>query len=178
MKAKVIYLVVGIVLLSASCDKHNDEKDFVGKWELTSVSYSDSMRSCGQPHIDYPKTAVYDFQKNGKLVITYVISGELQQSEHSYKCVGTTPHPLVDDFSKKEVKDDPHTHLIQIDGQDYTCVISDDWVMGNTKYKKDGKRMWIFYFRKKDNKTLDDADLVMMENDDVHYWDKDFVKLK
>ena len=156
-------------LLFAGCEKHNDKKDFIGEWKLYSVGY---RFFCVESYyiIDYPKTAIYDFQKNGKLVITYVISGELQQSEHSYKCVGTLAQGVCN-FGNEKDKRDPHSHRIQIDGQEYICIVNSE-----NKTVKTNMRMIPPY--KDSIKAIDDVDLVMMENEDIYCWNKYFEKIK
>jgi len=162
-------------LLFAGCDKHNDKKDFVGKWKLNNVSYTIDTRVVldgeSLPAIDYPKTAVYEFQKNGKLIITYYIAGELQKNEHSYKCIGTLAM-WGDNFGSGKDKRDPHSHRIEIDGQEYICVVDPE-----NKTTKANIRM-IGHCRDSIAKAIDDVDIVMMENEYIYSWSKTFVKLK
>ena len=153
-------------LLFAGCEKHNDKKvvkEIIGTWKLSSVYYIDSrIFSKEFPlAIDYPKTAIYDFQKNSKLIITYYISGKLQKSEHSYKYVRTNHCPTCD---YPDV--DKNGNNLQIDDESYLCDFSNRF-----------EDMCIYGFAK-NKKAIDDIDLIMIEQDGIYSWSKNFVKLK
>ena len=166
MKHRIVLFSVFLLsyLLLAGCDKHNDAKvtkEIIGKWKLSSVDYM--VFVYGKPPVDYPKTAIYDFQKNGQLIITYVISGELQKSEHSYECKKMNNNPLGDDILGEGV-------LLQIDEERFQCVLV-------PKYKSLSAELTIVGCGYNKAKTLDDVDLVMMENENIYYWDKYFTKI-
>ena len=161
-RINVISVFLLSCLLFAGCDKHNDAKitkEIIGKWELNSVIFMDmDLRN---PNIDYPKTAIYDFQKNGKLIITYSISGELQKSEHSYKYVRTNHCPTCD---YPDV--DKNGNNLQIDENRYLCDFSNRF-----------EDMCIYGFFK-NKKAIDDVDLVMMKYEDISWKIKTFYKSK
>jgi len=159
-----------IILCLTGCEKKDVYEYMVrnleGKWKLSTVSYMDTRVLHGESHtkIDYPKTAIYDFQKNNKLVVTYFLSGELYQSEHMYKCEKENYNPLCNDMGSGTCS----SIRLHIDESQFLCVAFPE-------------SMWIYGFTK--DKVIDDVDLVMVEHDYVKDgyvkgWSKSFVKIK
>ena len=168
-RINVILVFLLSCLLFAGCEKDDRSRDIIGKWELTSFSYwgtfvllDNGEYEYKKPKIDYqPANTIYDFQKNGKLVVTYFISGELKKNEYSYKCKKMSKNPLGDDIQGEGVQ-------LQIDEDLFNCAFV-------PKYKSLPASLSIIAGKRK---TMDDVDLVMIEYDDISWWIKTFYKSK
>lgn len=174
MKQKNIVLIFLLpCLLFTGCKKDDERKDIIGQWELidfsywgTHVSLDDGTWEYQCPKIDYqPTNIIYDFQGNGKLIVSCFVKGKLQRSEHSYKYIRTEVCPACEypNISK-------NGNNLQIDEDSYLCVF-------NPEYKSQKAKIWIGGFVKT-KKTIDDIDLALIEHENITLWDKTFFKLK
>jgi len=160
----ILTLFLGFLLsclFFTGCKKNVYEemkRNLEGKWELSSVNYW-VLYGESYPAIDYPKTAIYEFQKNGRLVITYVTSEGLQKKEYGYQC-----------FPFNEKEDGTSIHLQIADAGCFRCTVTPE-------YKTLKASMLLDHIGKR-GQAIDDVDLIMMELDYVGGWSKYFVKLK
>jgi len=158
-KIKFILIFLLPCLLIVSCNKGVEEKDIIGKWKPCGVLglYSD---------LDVENNnVIYDFQKNNKLIVTTFISGELQKTEYSYKCVKSYYHPWADDFSGRYKRKSRSLELY-LDGVFYS------WCDPTWYYDE----MWIGYLDK-GSKVIDETDLLVLEQNHPYDWYKYFKRI-
>ena len=165
MKQKFYFfsLFTIIILCITGCKKDNDYS-IEGKWKLERVYIFPNEYlfwftiECSENNI------IYDFQKNNKLLVTSSIYGNLQTKEYSYKCEGR------------------NVFCTSIDYDDIQLTIGKGIFYGSVSQKYE--RMSLFSessesaISVKPKKLIDEIDVILIEQDSLFLWYKEFIHLK
>ena len=171
MKQIVKYFIV-LVLISAigltGCKKDKYKEDIIGKWKLESVIVSKSDLYLQLHTINYSENnIIYEFKKNNKLVVTSSISGNSQKKEYSYKCERN-----YDNFCT--------TYsvglLIKIDKETYSGSLVRK-IYDDSSISFDEYGGIALLNSSKPKKIMDEVDLMLIQ-DSISFWQKNFIKLK
>jgi len=108
----VFALVVmsGVVALALAGEKTIDKAKLVGKWKLVMIDGK-------VPPVD----SIFEFKKDGNLIITFAKDGESRKVESTYSIEGEKITVVV----KKAGGDDKNTEKISLDGDKLVITKSD-----------------------------------------------------
>ena len=159
-----IALLLIIISVLTGCEKDSYYKEnMLGCWKLNELTivYTTIIDGSHQDFvIDYSENnIIYEFQENNKLVVHNSVSGTSQKKVYSYKS-GKRPDAFC--FTQPPIE-----LQIKIDKEKYNCIISpEDETMG------------IFIESINPQKIIDETDFVILEQNNLYYSYKTFVKLK
>ena len=166
MKKIVLVFITLILIISigiTGCEKNNDYS-LEGKWKLSMATFSVGGYLYFLPIDSSNNNIIYEFQKNNKLLVTSSISGSSQIRKYSYKCKGRKTPSYTEGY-----------HSIQV-------IIDKDICYGTIGHNRE--RLLLFRDSNvpktsvKPQKPIDEIDLILMEQDSLSFWQKDFKKIK
>jgi hypothetical protein len=157
----IISLFVLIIIGLTGCEKDKYDYTIKGKWKFQSalILMGDGKYLQGYTiTIDSLKNdIIYEFQKNNILIVTSSISENLQTNAYFYKC------------KKRSV------FCGSLDYDDIEIKIGKNIYYGSVSQKYE--RISLFS-GVKPQKPIDEIDLILIEQDSLAFWQKEFIKLK
>jgi len=169
MRKNILLIALSLIITTGLIGCKKDKYDYAieGKWQFRSVYiFVGGVSSDGylQWHTittdSLENDIIYDFQKNNKLLVTSSISGNLQTNEYSYECERRNSSHNVPNYDAIQLK---------IGKEIYYGSVSQKYGIMSLS-SESAKSI-------KPQKPIDEIDLVLIEQDSLSSWQKQFIKL-
>jgi len=167
---KIVFFIIASLLIAIGVIGCKKNKDYPleGKWKLDHVYIFTGSPNYLRWHTIFidslENSIIYDFRKKNKLIVTSSISGYPQTNEYSYKCVGRGVAHVVADYDDIQLKIDKNIYYGSVGQKDESMTL----INGSSDPTKSVKPQ----------KPIDEIDLILIEQDSLSFWQKEFIKLK